>query len=612
MILFLILLIILQTLSFSQTTFDANFESGNINTVTTTDSINYTVTTKSDIGGRWFYFRIKGVRNKFIRVTISSTDVNRPFYSYNNRDFMRFNASESPSLRMFQKTFTEDTVYVAYYTPYNYSYLQERILEWKLNPFTKVDTLGITDKGFPIQQIMVTDPPVPNTNKHRVWIHARTHPGETPTSWHFDGIVQKLLSNDEVISFYRQKIIFYLIPFTNPDGVIYGRSRTNFSGIDVEANWDKPELETCKEVKILKQRMTQINSEKVLSIFNNLHSQAASYCTFWIHTPGSTSPRFYRREYQFANLNTSGNPYFDPGDYSESNLASRFPEGWLWANHGEQVMALTYETPYDHYSTNIWVTNENLIEIGQRNVYAIAEYLELSHPKWIILDNKNAIASGTWNTDTTGLEFYSDNFFTAPISNGSSIIDYSTQTLDSGIYDVYAWWPSNSSYSYNTRFTINAGGNETMIDKTQRINGGQWNFLSEARLNSNGTISIKMNSNTTGIVAADAFRIIYRGPVSSVEDEITTRDFTLYQNYPNPFNAQTTIRFTLNDPSQVQLRIFNSVGELVETLLDQELGSGIHEVIFDSNRHTSLASGIYYYNLQTGRSSQTKGMILVK
>ena len=162
-----------------------------------------------------------------------------------------------------------------------------------------------------------------------------------------------------------------------------------------------------------------------------------------------------------------------------------------------------------------------------------------------------------------------------------------------------AWWPSNSSYSYSTRFTINAGGNETMIDKTQKTNGGQWNFLSEARLNSNGTISIKMSNNTTGIVAADAFRIIYRGPVSSVEDEITPKDFTLYQNYPNPFNAQTTIRFDLKNPSKVQLRIFNSVGELVETLVDQELGNGTHEVIFDTNSKNHLASGIYYYNLQT-------------
>ena len=68
----------------------------------------------------------------------------------------------------------------------------------------------------------------------------------------------------------------------------------------------------------------------------------------------------------------------------------------------------------------------------------------------------------------------------------------------------------------------------------------------------------------------------------------------------------------LKDPSKVQLRIFNSVGELVETLVDQELGSGTHEIIFDTSHHRSLASGIYYYNLLTGESSQTKGMILLK
>lgn len=611
MIFIFTLILLFSTINFSQVAFDANFESGNINTVSTTDSINYTVTTKTDIGGRWFYFRITGVKNKFIRVTITTSDVNRPMYSYDNRIFTRFTASESPTIRMFQKTFSEDTVYVAYYTPYNYSYLQERIEEWKQNQFVKVDTLGLTDKNFPIQQITITDPIIPDTNKHRVWIHARTHPSETPSSWHFDGIVQKLLSSDEVISYYRQKVIFYLIPFTNPDGVYYGRSRTNFSGVDVESNWDKPDAETCKEVKILKQRMSTINSEKVLDVFNNLHSQAVSYCTFWIHTASSTSARFYRRQYQFANLNTSDNPYFVPSDYSESNLLSKFPEGWLWNNHDEKVLALTYETPYDKYSTGTWVTNENLIEIGQRNVFAIAEYLEISHPKWYILDNKNAIIAGTWNIDTTGLEFYSDNFLTASVGNGNSTIEYITQTLAPGNYDIYGWWPSSSSYSYSTRFLINAGGNEILIDKTQKTNGGQWNFLSEATLNSSGTISVKMSNNTTGVVAADAFRIIYRGPVSSLEEEPQSKDFILYQNYPNPFNAQTTIRFNLNYPSKVQLRIFNSVGELVETLVDQELGSGIHEVIFDTKKN-NLASGLYIYQLRVDDNIASKKLMLLK
>jgi len=245
-------------------------------------------------------------------------------------------------------------------------------------------------------------------------------------------------------------------------------------------------------------------------------------------------------------------------------------------------------------------------------VYSIAEYLELSHPKWNILDNKDAIATGSWKTDTTGLEFYSDNFFTAPAGSSTSAIEFTAPNLIPGIYDVYGWWPSNSSYSYSTRFVINADGSETIIDKTQKTNGGQWNFLSEARLNSAGNMSIQMSSNTTGIVAADAFRIIYKGPISSVDENITPKDFTLYQNYPNPFNAQTTIRFDLKSQSKVHLRIFNSVGELVETLVDQELGSGTHEVIFDTNTKNHLASGIYYYNLLTDKSSQTKGMILIK
>ncbi|PJB00957.1 MAG: hypothetical protein CO127_06255, partial [Ignavibacteria bacterium CG_4_9_14_3_um_filter_36_18] len=68
------ILIIVTTSALAQVTFDANFESGNINTATTTDSINYEVTTREDIGGRWFYFRISGVLNKYLRVHVTNSD----------------------------------------------------------------------------------------------------------------------------------------------------------------------------------------------------------------------------------------------------------------------------------------------------------------------------------------------------------------------------------------------------------------------------------------------------------------------------------------------------------------------------------------------------------
>lgn len=424
--LILIFLIVQSLILTAQVKFSGNFESGNISSVTTSDSVTYYVTTRVDSSGdtfgRWFYFKMTGVKDKYVRVKIGNSDVRRPFYSYDNRNFTRFTSSESPQTNWFQKTYNEDSVYVAYYIPYNYSYLQERLQEWTQSEYVTLDTLGISPNNFPMQEMILTDSSVPDSNKYRVWIHARTHPGETPSSWQFDGIIQKLLEDDEVVDFYRKNIIFYLYPFNNPEGVYFGRSRRNFFGVDHERQWNKPPEEMAVEINFLKNRMIEINNEKVLDLFLNLHSQTAPYCTFWIHTPGSTSPYFYRREYQFSNLNTSDNPYFVQSDYRESDLQRYFPEGYLWDAQGEEVMALTYETPYDQYSSGEWVSNESLFEIGYRTVYAVAEYLELSHPKHQILDNNSAIASGLWTSANSGLEFYGEDYLTTSNEDGNGYI----------------------------------------------------------------------------------------------------------------------------------------------------------------------------------------------
>ena len=92
----LLFLTFISTLNFAQVKFYSAFESGNLLSVSTTDSVNYTAKTREDIGGRWFYFRISGVKDKFIKVTISNSDVTRAVYSYDNRNFSRFSAEESP------------------------------------------------------------------------------------------------------------------------------------------------------------------------------------------------------------------------------------------------------------------------------------------------------------------------------------------------------------------------------------------------------------------------------------------------------------------------------------------------------------------------------------
>ena len=589
----LVLIILLfPVFIYSQIKFDANFESGNLDTVTTTDSIHYSVTTREDIGGRWFYFRITGVKNKFISVIIINSDVDRPMYSYDNKTFVRFTESESPQIDLFQKTFTRDTVYVSYYTPYTFSYLQKRIAQWKQYPFVKVDTMGLTPMGLPMQEIIITDPNTPDSGKYQVWIHARTHPGETPGSFHFDGIVQELLKDNPVIKFYREKIVYHLIPFVNPDGVYYGRSRTNFDGVDLEANWDKPADQTSQEVKILKKRMSQINAKKVISVFVNIHSIASSSCTVYIHTPNSTSQRFYQREYEFANLQSSDNPYFSQSDYNVTTLRSKFPEGWLWNNYGNKVMAMTYETPYDHYSDGTWVTNKNLYRIGARTVYAISEFLQISHPEHLILDNKNAITDGPWALDSAGVEFFGDNYYKINPGSGNNKVIFQSQPLSPGIYDISGWWPSDKSFSYNTNIKINFGGYSWKTQKTEQTNGGQWNYLTQITSGFYTPFTVTVDDSAAGTVVADAFRIIYRGPVLSVHKTKQPTEFVLYQNYPNPFNPTTTIKFRLNRPSNVILTVYNSIGQRITVLVDKYLQAGFHQVLFNADNLGNLASGV--------------------
>ncbi len=95
-----------------------------------------------------------------------------------------------------------------------------------------------------------------------------------------------------------------------------------------------------------------------------------------------------------------------------------------------------------------------------------------------------------------------------------------------------------------------------------------------------------------------------------VEIDVTgPTDFTLYQNYPNPFNPVTTIKFALPVASRVKINVYNTVGQLVETLVDREMESGYHEVNFDAS---SLASGVYLYQLQAQDYVSVKKMLLIK
>ena len=83
----------------------------------------------------------------------------------------------------------------------------------------------------------------------------------------------------------------------------------------------------------------------------------------------------------------------------------------------------------------------------------------------------------------------------------------------------------------------------------------------------------------------------------------------LSQNYPNPFNAMTTITYMLERPSNVELDIYNIMGQKVATLVNGNVEAGSHTVIWDAGNYSS---GIYFYKLTAGNKVFTKRMALLK
>jgi hypothetical protein len=91
-------------------------------------------------------------------------------------------------------------------------------------------------------------------------------------------------------------------------------------------------------------------------------------------------------------------------------------------------------------------------------------------------------------------------------------------------------------------------------------------------------------------------------------------NFTLRQNYPNPFNPQTKIEYYLFEESEVELSIYNALGQKVKTLIDQHQIPGGKEVFWDGkdDKGNEVSSGIYFYKLKTNAFYQTKKMLLLR
>jgi len=97
--------------------------------------------------------------------------------------------------------------------------------------------------------------------------------------------------------------------------------------------------------------------------------------------------------------------------------------------------------------------------------------------------------------------------------------------------------------------------------------------------------------------------------VENEDIEATVTEYILHQNYPNPFNPSTTISYSVPAKSHITLKVYNALGKEVATLVNQEQAPGRYELVFNAS---NLASGVYFYQLQTDKFSIVKKLILMK
>lgn len=116
-------------------------------------------------------------------------------------------------------------------------------------------------------------------------------------------------------------------------------------------------------------------------------------------------------------------------------------------------------------------------------------------------------------------------------------------------------------------------------------------------------------------LSAQRARSMYR-QATPVDDDGTAlpNAYQLEQNFPNPFNPITQIQFNLSRSEKVRLEVFNSLGQKVATLIDDIRPVGAHSIFWNGvdDGGQQVASGIYFYKLTAGSTSETRKMVLLK
>lgn len=295
--------------------------------------------------------------------------------------------------------------------------------------------------------------------------------------------------------------------------------------------------------------------------------------------------------------------------------------GWLSAN-GYAYVRMDFAASALYYAANKGATvancswgSSNSGGLGAAVDYAIAHGVLITHAAGNS-NNETADYLGG-RTDVLNVAATDKNDVKASFSSYGTWVDVSAPGVD--IVSTYHYYPdpandyvaAMSGTSMSTPFTT---GLVALVKSVYP--SYTWQDIYNRIKNTTDNIDA-LNPGYAGQLGTgriNACRAIGGTPNPKVANGSLPQQFTLCQNSPNPFNLSTTISFSLPARSNVNLTIYNILGEKVNSLVNGTLEAGTHTVIWDgTNKYgTEVASGIYFYRLSSGTNAITKKMNLLK
>jgi hypothetical protein len=127
-------------------------------------------------------------------------------------------------------------LFVARVEPYRLSDLEKLLEGIRQDPRVRITPIGKTVEGRELEIVRLGDPQA----AYRVFIRARAHPWESGGNWVVQGLIHRLLRDDDASKRFLGRYCLWVLPMANKDGVARGRTRFNLRGKDLNRNWDKP------------------------------------------------------------------------------------------------------------------------------------------------------------------------------------------------------------------------------------------------------------------------------------------------------------------------------------------------------------------------------------